>query len=325
MAQTITSGDLVKKLGGELIGDSNILINSVASLESAHKNSIAFFNNPKYLDLLKTTKAAVVIVNRDDLPDRSGTSIVIDNPYLYFAKVSQLLNPSKPLKKEVHKSAIIHPSCKLGQDIYIGPNVVIDENVSIDDGVVIHAGSMIEADSVIGKASVIHPHVVIKANTVIGKNCTLYAGCVIGSDGFGYAKDDSRWLAIPQIGRVTLGDNVDIGSNSTIDRGALDDTIISSGVKVDNLVQIGHNCMIGENTIIAGCVGIAGSAKIGKNCAIGGAAMILGHLSITDDVTISPGSMITRSIKTSGTYTALMPFQDHEAWLKTAAKIRRLK
>ena len=325
MGHTITSGDLVKKLGGELVGDPNLLINSVASLETAHQNSISFFNNPKYSDLLKSTKAAVVIVNRDDLPDRSGTSIVIDNPYLYFAKVSQLLNPSKTLKKEVHKSAIIHPSCKLGQDIYIGPNVVIDENVSIDDGVVIHAGSMIEADSVIGKASVIHPHVVIKANTVIGKNCTLYAGCVIGSDGFGYAKDDSKWLAIPQIGRVILGDNVDIGSNSTIDRGALDDTIISSGVKIDNLVQIGHNCMIGENTIIAGCVGIAGSAKIGKNCAIGGAAMILGHLSITDDVTISPGSMITRSIKTSGTYTALMPFQDHEAWLKTAAKIRRLK
>ena len=325
MGQTITSGDLVKKLGGELIGDSNILINSVASLESAHKNSISFFNNPRYSDLLRTTKAAVVIVNRESLSFRSGVSIVIDNPYLYFAKVSQLLNPSKSLKKEVHKSAIIHPSCKLGQDIYIGPNVVIDENVSIDDGVVIHAGSMIEADSVIGKASVIHPHVVIKANTIIGKNCTLYAGCVIGSDGFGYAKDDNKWLAIPQTGRVILGDNVDIGSNSTIDRGTLDDTIISSGVKIDNLVQIGHNCMIGENTIIAGCVGIAGSAKIGKNCAIGGAAMILGHLSITDNVTISPGSMITRSIKTSGTYTALMPFQDHEAWLKTAAKIRRLK
>jgi len=325
MAHTITSGDLVKKLGGELIGDSNILINSVASLESAHKNSISFFNNPRYSDLLRTTKAAVVIVNRESLSFRSGVSIVIDNPYLYFAKVSQLLNPSKSLKKEVHKSAIIHPSCKLGLDIYIGPNVVIDENVSIDDGVVIHAGSMIEADSLIGKASVIHPHVVIKANTVIGKNCTLYAGCVIGSDGFGYAKDDNKWIAIPQTGRVILGDNVDIGSNSTIDRGTLDDTIISSGVKIDNLVQIGHNCMIGENTIIAGCVGIAGSAKIGKNCAIGGAAMILGHLSITDNVTISPGSMITRSIKTSGTYTALMPFQDHEAWLKTAAKIRRLK
>ncbi len=325
MGHTITSGDLVKKLGGELIGDPNILINSVASLESADQNSISFFNNPKYSDLLKNTKAAVVIVNKESLSSRTGACIVIDNPYLYFAKVSQLLNPSKILKKEIHKSAIIHPSCKLGQEIYVGPNVVIEGNVSLDDGVIIHAGSMIEADSVIGNASVIHSRVVIKANTIIGKNCTLYAGCVIGSDGFGYAKDDGKWLAIPQIGRVILGDNVDIGSNSTIDRGALDDTIISSGVKIDNLVQIGHNCMIGENTIIAGCVGIAGSAKVGKNCAIGGAAMILGHLSITDNVTISPGSMITRSIKTSGTYTALMPFQDHEAWLKTAAKIRRLK
>ena len=325
MGQKITSGDLVKKLGGELIGDPNLLINSVASLESANQNSISFFNNPKYLDLLKSSKAAVVIIRKDNLPDRSGTSIVIDNPYLYFAKVSQLLNPNKILKKEIHKSAIIHPSCKLGQDIYIGPNVVIEQNVSLGDEVVIHAGSIVEADSAIGNASVIHPHVVIKANTIIGKNCILYAGCIIGSDGFGYAKDDSKWLAIPQIGRVLLGDNVDIGSNSTIDRGALDDTIISSGVKIDNLVQIGHNCLVGENTIIAGCVGIAGSAKIGKNCAIGGAAMILGHLSITDNVTISPGSMITRSIKTSGTYTALMPFQDHETWLKTAAKIKRLK
>lgn len=325
MGQTITSGDLIKQLGGELIGDSNILINSVASLESANKNSVSFFNNSKYLDLLKNTKAALVILNKESCALHSGACIVVDNPYLYFAKISRFLNPIKILKKEIHKSAIIHSTCKLGKDIYIGPNVIIEENVSIADGVTVHAGVIIESDNVIGGHSTIHPNVVIKTNTIIGKNCTLYAGAVIGSDGFGYAKDNDKWLSIPQIGKVVLGDNVDIGSNSTIDRGALDDTIISSGVKIDNLVQIGHNCIIGENTIIAGCVGIAGSAKIGKNCAIGGAAMILGHLSITDNVTISPGSMITRSIKNPGTYTALMPFQDHEAWLKTAAKIRRLK
>ena len=325
MGQTITSGDLIKQLGGELIGDSNILINSVASLESANKNSVSFFNNSKYLDLLKNTKAALVILNKESCALHSGACIVVDNPYLYFAKISRLLNPIKILKKEIHKSAIIHSTCKLGKDIYIGPNVIIEENVSIADGVTVHAGAIIESDNIIGSHSTIHSNVVIKTNTIIGKNCTLYAGAVIGSDGFGYAKDNDKWLAIPQIGKVVLGDNVDIGSNSTIDRGALDDTIISSGVKIDNLVQIGHNCIIGENTIIAGCVGIAGSAKIGKNCAIGGAAMILGHLSITDNVTISPGSMITRSIKNPGTYTALMPFQDHEAWLKTAAKIRRLK
>ena len=324
MGQTITSGDLVKKLGGELIGDTNILINSVASLESANKNSVSFFNNSKYLSLLKNTKAALVILDRKSSGHYAGARIVTDNPYLYFAKISRLLNPIKILKKEIHKSAIIHSSCKLGRDIYIGPNVIIEENVSVANGVTIHGGVIIESDNVIGDNSIIHPNVVLKTNTIIGKNCTIYAGAVIGSDGFGYAKDNDKWLAIPQIGKVVLGDNVDIGSNSTIDRGALDDTIISSGVKIDNLVQIGHNCIIGENTIIAGCVGIAGSAKIGKNCAIGGAAMILGHLSITDNVTISPGSMITRSINKSGTYTALMPFQDHEAWLKTAAKIRRL-
>jgi len=324
MGQTITSGDLVKKLGGELIGDTNILINSVASLESANKNSVSFFNNSKYLSLLKNTKAALVILDRESSGHYAGARIVADNPYLYFAKISRLLNPIKILKKEIHKSAIIHSTCKLGRDIYIGPNVIIEENVSIANGVTIHGGVIIESDNVIGDNSIIHPNVVLKTNTIIGKNCTIYAGAVIGSDGFGYAKDNDKWLAIPQIGKVVLGDNVDIGSNSTIDRGALDDTIISSGVKIDNLVQIGHNCIIGENTIIAGCVGIAGSAKIGKNCAIGGAAMILGHLSITDNVTISPGSMITRSINKSGTYTALMPFQDHEAWLKTAAKIRRL-
>jgi len=324
MGQTITSGDLVKKLGGELIGDTNILINSVASLESANKNSVSFFNNSKYLSLLKNTKAALVILDRESSGYYVGARIVTDNPYLYFAKISRLLNPIKILKKEIHKSAIIHSTCKLGRDIYIGPNVIIEENVSIANGVTIHGGVIIESDNVIGDNSIIHPNVVLKTNTIIGKNCTIYAGAVIGSDGFGYAKDNDKWLAIPQIGKVVLGDNVDIGSNSTIDRGALDDTIISSGVKIDNLVQIGHNCIIGENTIIAGCVGIAGSAKIGKNCAIGGAAMILGHLSITDNVTISPGSMITRSINKSGTYTALMPFQDHEAWLKTAAKIRRL-
>jgi UDP-3-O-[3-hydroxymyristoyl] glucosamine N-acyltransferase len=324
MGQSVTCGELVKKLGGELIGNPNLLIDSVASLDSSLKNSISFFNNSKYLDSLKNTSVAIVILAREDLIHYKGPAIITNNPYLYFAKVSRLLNPNKNLKKEIHKSAIIHHTSKLGTDLYIGPNVVIEENVTLNDGVILHAGSVIEAGTIIGAYSIVHPHSVIKSNTIIGKNCILYAGSVIGSDGFGYAKDDNEWFAIPQIGRVILGDNVDIGANSTIDRGTLDDTIISSGVKIDNLVQIGHNCFIGENTIIAGCVGIAGSAKIGKNCAIGGAAMILGHLSISDNVTISPGSMITRSIKKPGTYTALMPFQDHEAWLKTAAKIRRL-
>ncbi len=325
MGQVITIGDIQKELSGELIGDAKLTINSVASLDSASKNSIAFYNNIKFLESLKRTKAGIVILSKESLTHRNHDVIIVDNPHLYFAKISKLLHPHKILKKEIHPSVIIHPSAKMGKDLHIGPNTVIDENVIVSDNVIIHGNVIIEKDSIIGEHTIIHANATIKAKTVIGKKCTLSSGCIIGSEGFGYAKEDDTWVAIPQMGRVILGDNVDIGANSTIDRGALDDTMIASGVKVDNLVQIGHNCIIGENTIIAGCVGIAGSANLGKNCAIGGAAMILGHLSITDHVTISPGSMITRSIKIPGTYTALMPFQSHNAWLKTAAKIRRLK
>jgi UDP-3-O-[3-hydroxymyristoyl] glucosamine N-acyltransferase len=176
----------------------------------------------------------------------------------------------------------------------------------------------------IGADSRIQSNVVIYHGCHIGRSCNVASGTVIGADGFGYANQSGAWVKIPQVGKVIIGNNVDIGANSTIDRGALDDTIIEDGVKLDNLIQVGHNCIIGEHTVIAGCVGIAGSAKIGKRCRIGGAAMILGHLEIADDVTVSPGSMITRSLHKSDTYTALMPFQTHAEWLKTAANLRHL-
>jgi UDP-3-O-[3-hydroxymyristoyl] glucosamine N-acyltransferase len=195
----------------------------------------------------------------------------------------------------------------LGENVVIGSGCVIENNVTISDN------------------SRLEPNVTIKHHSVIGRNCHIFPGAVIGSDGFGYAQESGTWLKIPQVGRVVLHDNVDVGANSTIDRGALDDTIIEQGVKIDNLIQIGHNCVIGAHTVIAGCTGIAGSAKIGKYCKIGGAAMILGHLEITDHVTISPGSMITRSLLVADTYTALMPFQSHKKWLNTAAKIRHLE
>ena len=200
MGQSVTCGELVKKLGGELIGNPNLLIDSVASLDSSLKNSISFFNNSKYLDSLKNTSVAIVILAREDLIHHKGPAIITNNPYLYFAKVSRLLNPNKNFKKEIHKSANIHHTSKLGKDLYIGPNVVIEENVTLNDGVILHAGSVIEAGTIIGAYSIVHPHSVIKSNTIIGKNCILYAGSVIGSDGFGYAKDDNEWFAIPQIG-----------------------------------------------------------------------------------------------------------------------------
>jgi UDP-3-O-[3-hydroxymyristoyl] glucosamine N-acyltransferase len=178
---------------------------------------------------------------------------------------------------------------------------------------------------VLGAASRLYANAVIYPGCSIGKNCIVHAGAVIGADGFGHAEEGGRWLKIPQIGHVVIGDDVEIGANTTIDRGALDDTVIEEGVKLDNLIQIGHNCHIGAHTVIAGCVGIAGSARIGRHCRIGGAAMILGHLEIADGVTISPGSMITRTIAKPGTYTALMPFQEHGDWLRTAAHVRHLE
>jgi UDP-3-O-[3-hydroxymyristoyl] glucosamine N-acyltransferase len=218
----------------------------------------------------------------------------------------------------VDATATIPASCS------VAPLVVIGENVVLGEHVIIGAGCVIENNVTIADNTHLEPHVVIKHDCEIGPNCHLFSGAVIGSDGFGYAEESGVWLKIPQVGRVVIHANVDIGANTTIDRGALDDTIIEEGVKLDNLIQIGHNCIIGAHTVIAGATGIAGSAKIGRHCKIGGAAMILGHLTIADHVTISPGSMITRSLAKADTYTALMPFQTHKAWLNTAAKIRHL-
>ncbi|MEK9824926.1 MAG: UDP-3-O-(3-hydroxymyristoyl)glucosamine N-acyltransferase, partial [Methylotenera sp.] len=245
-------------------------------------------------------------------------------PYVYFAKLSALLNPGNVIDIGIAPSATVANTAVIPKSCSIGHQVVIGDHVTLGENVVIGSGCVIESHVVIAEASKLESNVTIKHGCVIGKRCHIFSGAVIGSDGFGYAEEAGRWIKIPQVGRVMIGDDVDIGANTTVDRGALDDTIIEDGVKLDNLIQIGHNCVIGAHTVIAGCVGIAGSARIGRHCKIGGAAMVLGHLEIADHVTISPGSMITRSLTSADTYTALMPFQTHKAWLTTAAKIRHL-
>jgi len=207
----------------------------------------------------------------------------------------------------------------------IGDHVVIGEHVSLGQNVVIKSGSVIEPYTSIAAHTIIEPNVTIKHHVQIGAHCHIFSGAVIGAEGFGYAEEKTgEWIKIPQIGKVVIHDHVDVGANTTIDRGALDDTVIETGVKLDNQIQIAHNCRIGAHTVMAACVGVAGSAVIGQHCKIGGAAMILGHLTIADHVTISPGSMITRSIKQADTYTALMPFQSHKEWLNTAAQLRNI-
>ncbi|PKO91692.1 MAG: UDP-3-O-(3-hydroxymyristoyl)glucosamine N-acyltransferase [Betaproteobacteria bacterium HGW-Betaproteobacteria-1] len=317
-------GDIVSELGGELVGDADIRVYRLASLAHAQAGQISFVSKSKYLSLLSTTRASAIIVDPASREATTLPRIVTDNPYAYFARLSSLMNPELRYEPGIASSAVVDKTASIAASCTIEANVVIGKNAKLADNVVVGAGTVIESGVSIEANSRIAANVVIYHDCVIGKNCVIASGTVIGADGFGYAEENGRWVKIPQVGLVIIEDDVEIGANTTIDRGALDDTIIEQGVKLDNLIQIGHNCRIGAHTVIAGCTGIAGSARIGKHCKIGGAAMILGHLDIADGVTISPGSMITRSLTKPDTYTALMPFQAHEQWLRTAANIRRL-
>jgi UDP-3-O-[3-hydroxymyristoyl] glucosamine N-acyltransferase len=320
----LTIATIVEQLGGELSGDGNTLIKRVGSLGLAETGAISFFMDTKYSNALAQTQASAIVMRSEHANLTPLPKIISDNPYAYFAKVSALLNPVIKTQAGVHQTAQIGIDVEIHPQASVGAHVVIGDRVKLDDSVTVSAGCVIEQDVTIGKGTTLEPNVTVKYGSKIGQFCHLYAGCVIGNDGFGYAEENGRWVKIPQVGRVVIGDYVDVGANTTIDRGAIDDTVIEEGVKLDNLIQIAHNCRIGAHTVIAGCVGVAGSAVIGRHCKIGGAAMILGHLTIADHVTISPGSMIMRSIRQKGTYTALMPFQEHETWLKTAANIRHL-
>ncbi len=325
----LTLQQIIECLGDTLSGNPETQIIRVGSLAQAQAGAISFFSDTKYTSQLNKTAASAVIIKPEHAPLTDLPKIVTDNPYAYFAKVSALLNPIQLASKGSHMSAAIDVTVIVPASCSIGANAVIEANVDIGNNVVIGAGCVIERNTSIGDNTVLEANVSIKHGTIIGENCHLFSGSVIGNDGFGYAEEvgegnTKSWMKIPQVGRVIISSNVDVGANTTIDRGTIDDTIIEEGVKLDNLIQIAHNCRIGAHSVIAGCTGIAGSAIIGKHCKIGGAAMILGHLNIADHVTISPGSMIMRSITKAGTYTALMPSQAHEDWLKTAANIRHL-
>ena len=329
MSIQLTLQEITEQLGGTVTGFEGTLIKRVGSLGFAQAGAISFFSDIKYTTQLHNTTASAVIIKPEHAGLTTLPKIISDNPYAYFAQLSQLFNPEYVAPIGVQSTVVIDATARISDSCSIGANSLIEANVTLGENVTIGAGCLIERNSIIGDNTKLEANVTIKHSTQIGRNCHLFSGCVIGNDGFGYAEsatpdNQKYWIKIPQIGRVVIHNYVDIGANTTVDRGTIDDTIIEEGAKLDNLIQIAHNCRIGAHTVIAGCVGIAGSAVIGKHCKIGGAAMILGHLSIADNVTISPGSMVMRSIQKSGTYTALMPFQEHDAWLKTAANIRHL-
>ena len=320
----ITSEKLCLIIDGKC-SNKNILIDNFSSLQSSNESSITFFSDRKLIDDLSHTKAKVVILKKEDVPLRKGDWIVVDDPYLAFSKVANLFLKDDVFEASVDSNLNLGLNTNISPDCFIGPFNSIGDNSEICRRVSISSNISIGKNVIINEGTKLHPNVTIGNDVVIGKNCEIFSNASIGTDGFGYAQDsDQIWHKIPQMGSVVIGDDVDIGSNTTIDRGTIDNTIINSGVKIDNQVQVGHNCFIDKNTIIAGCVGIAGSTKIGKNCKIGGAAMILGHLQINDNITISPGTMITKSLNKSNIkYTAIMPFMEHKEWLKMATKLKQ--
>ncbi len=320
----ITAKELSKLIDG-VCSHPLIEVDNTSSISSANKTSVSFYTDKKYKEELKSSKAGLMILREADLVDWSGPSIIVKDPHLAFALTANFLIKKIYFSPFIHASVIVGENTKLDKNTQIAPFVSLSENVVIKELVCIGANTTIGSNVSIGKGTKIHSNVTIGNDVRIGANCEIFSGAVVGVDGFGYAQaNDEKWVKIPQTGSVIIGDDVDIGANTCIDRGAIDDTIIMSGVKIDNLVQIGHNCIVNENTVIAGCVGIAGSAVIGKNCKIGGAAMILGHLSIADNTTISPGTMITKSINKAGKrYTSIIPFLEHSNWPRFAANIKK--
>ncbi|RFC35568.1 MAG: UDP-3-O-[3-hydroxymyristoyl] glucosamine N-acyltransferase [Candidatus Nitrotoga sp. SPKER] len=316
--------EIAARFGGLLLGNTETTVNQIATLENAQVGHLTFLASTKYRPLLATTNASAIIVGTTDAEATSLPRIVCDNPYVYFAKVSAFLNPSSLVVSGIHPSAVIEEGAHIDPTADIGPNVVIGADTRIGAGCVIMAGCSIGAGVTIGTDACLYPRVVVYHNCVLGNRLIAHSGVVIGADGFGIAMNEDRWLKIPQIGRVIIGDDVEIGANTTIDRGALDDTVIEEGVKLDNLIQIAHNVRIGAHTAIAGCVGIAGSAIIGRHCRIGGGTGILGHTQISDHVEISSYTMIGKSIREPGTYTGIFPFSSHKVWQKNAAQLRHL-
>ena len=322
--KSCTLAEIVKRFGGELIGKGAVRVHQVAALESAQAGHITFLSQSQYLPQLVGTRASAVIVGPEARDATDLPRVISDNPYAYFAKVSNFFNPPIPVKGGIHRSAVIEKTARIAKSASIGPCAVIGKNVRLGARVVIEAGCSIGEDVTIGDDTRLHANVTIYPRCRIGVRCLIHSGVVIGADGFGIVKEEGSWKKIPQIGRVVIGDEVEIGANTTIDRGALDDTILEDGVKLDNQIQIGHNVRIGAHTAIAACVGIAGSTKIGKHCAFGGAAMIGGHITIADHVTVSGGTVIMKSLLQPGTYTGIFPSALHQNWLKNASHLRRL-
>lgn len=317
-------GELADLVGAKLHGDANSVVNRVDTLQDAQTGSISFLTNSKYRKYLTNTSATAVILGEEYLDECPAVALVCTNPHLAYARISAHMQPKSEQRGGRHQTAWISDKAIVDPSAWIGPGAVIEDRVDIGPGVYIGPGCVIAADVTIGAESKLVANVTLCHGITLGQRVLIHPGAVIGSDGFGLANDDGVWIKVPQLGSVKIGDDVEIGANTTIDRGALRDTVIGNGVKLDNQIQIAHNVEIGENTAVAACTGIAGSTRIGKNSTLGGGLGIVGHLELADDVHFSAQTLVTRSIKEPGYYSGNLPAMPNKEWRKTIAHIRHM-
>jgi UDP-3-O-[3-hydroxymyristoyl] glucosamine N-acyltransferase len=317
------------RLRATLQGDPQRRVSSVAPLAAAAATDLAFLANPRYRREAQDSGAGAIVlapVDADVLSRMASTTtlVVVDAPYAWFALAAQLLHPSAEARPGIASGAVVSDGAQIDATASVGVGAFVGTGAVVGPGAIVGPGAHLGARARLGDASRLYPHAVVLDDCTLGERCIVHSGAVIGADGFGFAPFDGGWIKIPQIGRVVIGDDVEIGANTTIDRGTMGDTVVESGVKLDNQIQIGHNCLVGANTVIAGCVGVAGSARIGRNCMIGGAAGIAGHLSIADGCVIGPATVVSRSITAPGHYTGFFPIMKNREWERAAAIIRQL-
>ncbi|MFL6713667.1 MAG: UDP-3-O-(3-hydroxymyristoyl)glucosamine N-acyltransferase [Sulfurifustis sp.] len=320
-----TLAELARRFGGRVRGAGDVDIVAVAPLARAGPGQISFLHDRRHRPQLATTRAAAVILRADDAEAYAGNALIVEQPQLCFARVAAFLHPPPAAKPGIHPSAVVDPAARVAATASIGANAVVEADAVIGEEAQIGPGCYVGRDASIGAHTRLVGHVWIGPRCVIGTNSLLHPGAVIGADGFGFTKDGERWVKIPQLGRVVIGNDVEIGANTTIDCGTFSDTEIADGVKLDNLIQIGHNVRVGEHTIMAACVGIAGSTTIGRRCVFAGQVGVADHVSITDDVTLLGKAMVTNAIDRPGSYASGIPVERAEDWRRRVARFRHLE
>lgn len=320
----LTLGELAERTGAEVHGDATLIIEGVCTLQEGKADCISFLANPQYRKYLRDTRAGAVILSAEHVADCPGAALVSSNPYVAYARAAALLSPVPAVPPGIHPSAVVAAGSHIDSAASIGPLCVVEEGARIESNAVIGPGCVVGRGAVVGQGSHLVANVTLCHGVHLGKRCLIHPGAVIGSDGFGLANEGGRWIKVPQVGSVRIGDDVEIGANTSIDRGALEDTVIADGVKLDNQIQVAHNVQIGAHTAVAGCVGISGSAKIGAHCMLAGGVGVVGHLDIADGTVVTGMSMVTKSITEAGVYSSGLAAMPNDQWNKIVARLKRL-